>query len=63
MLFGNVSGGLKKRDDKEHEKESVKSGATNKSKNYNKRINCDLCGKEMRSDTLKKHRGSTHCHR
>lgn len=36
--------------------DELKSVASSKSKNYNKRIVRDLCNKEMRSDALKSHR-------
>ena len=33
------------------------------SKNKNRRNVCDICGKEMRADALKNHRGSRKCHK
>jgi len=52
---------LKKRNEKAERKskggsvlEGTKSAAS-KSKNYNKNIICNVCGKEVRSDTLERH--------
>ena len=61
ILFGNV-GKEKKRDAKTKEKEGgTKSVVSSKNKNCNKRINCDQCGKEMRADAVKNHKGSRFC--
>jgi hypothetical protein len=55
-LFGE-KGSSKKREtktvDKEGDAMSIVSGKSSGSKNYNKRVLCDLCKKEMRSDALK----------
>ena len=32
-----------------------------KSKNYNKRINCNRCGKKIRDDRLNNHQNSKNC--
>ena len=67
MLFGENTGSdirSKKRDAKAADKDDTRlehSGKTNKSKNYNKRVNCHLCGKDMRSDHLKAHVSSKYC--
>jgi hypothetical protein len=36
---------------------------TSKSKNQNKRVVCDFCGKEMHSDAFRGHRGGRKCHK
>jgi hypothetical protein len=64
ILFGNQKeqqseAGEKKRNNKI--KSKAESVISSKSKNCNKRINCDLCAKEMRADHLKVHRGSRLC--
>jgi hypothetical protein len=59
----------KKRDKKDLEKselQSVKSGVaksttSSKSKNWHKDVECNLCGKRMREDALKNHRGKKFC--
>jgi hypothetical protein len=64
MLFGEKYSSNKKRDTKRARKEdemSMVSGKTSGSKNYNKKVMCDLCKKEMRSDALKYHRGGKFC--
>jgi hypothetical protein len=43
--------------------DGTKSVASSKSKDYHKQISCDLCGKEMRADNFKSHRGSKHCNK
>lgn len=47
----------KKRDGKA----ATKSTISNKSKNWHKDAECDLCGKQMREDALKNHRGKKFC--
>jgi hypothetical protein len=71
ILFGEKAGSSsssdssnKKKDakatGKEDDRMSMVSGKTSGSK-YSKKVTCDLCGKVMRSDHLKAHRGSRHC--
>jgi hypothetical protein len=61
VLFGDAKQQEKKRNQKKNDMDELKSVTSSKSKNYNKRIVCDLCNKEMRSDALKSHRGSKFC--
>jgi hypothetical protein len=61
MLFEDNA---KKRTEKAKDKvvgDGAKSVASNKSKDWHKDIECDLCGKWMREDALKNHRGKKFC--
>jgi hypothetical protein len=46
---------------KRESKAATKSTISNKSKNWHKDAECDLCGKQMREDALKNHRGKKFC--
>jgi len=63
ILFGEQQSeaGGKKKLDKVKSRSAIGTKSVTSNKNWHKDVECNLCGKWMREDALKNHRGKKFC--